>query len=137
MLVFEGKLTVRWVAEGPPRPGRPSLGHKKEISVDKFEITFALPPPAAADVVNRELTISITGVDSPIVQNLNGAARESDRVQFDEDAELSVTLVDIDNAGNRSPASAAFVYRVVDDVAPPAPGAVGISSKTEVPPGNP
>jgi uncharacterized lipoprotein YbaY len=102
--------------------------------MDRWGITFSLPEPGAADVVKRELTVSITGVDEPIVQNLSGKALSSDQIEVDEDAELSVTLVDIDNAGNRSQPSAALVYKVVDDVPPPAPGTVSVGNKVELPP---
>lgn len=99
----------------------------------KFGLTFALPEPGAADVTTRELTITVSGQDTPIVQKLAGVAKESDQAIFDKDAELSVTLVDIDDSGNRSPASAAFVYKVIDDIAPPAPGQLGVASKVEIP----
>ncbi len=98
----------------------------------KFGIVFALPTPGASDVAQRELTVTVNGGDPPLVQTMQGAVLVSDEMVFTDADELSVTLVDIDEHGNRSQPSAAFSYSVVDDVPPPQPGDLGVSAKRQI-----
>ena len=122
----------------PPRPDRPSLGRKRELAslgatgMSQFGIVFNLPAPKASDVASRELIVTVQGQADPIVQTKPGDARESDELIFDADAIVRVTLSDTDAHGNHGAPSAAFVFTVVDDVAPGAPDAVGVLRKRQI-----
>jgi hypothetical protein len=108
------------------------LAEKRQTAMSQFGLKFSLPAPGASDVATRELTITVNGGDPPTVKSYPGSALITDELIFNADDALSLTLVDIDGHGNRSPASAAFVYTVVDDVPPPAPGSVGVSEKRQI-----
>lgn len=98
----------------------------------QFGIKFVLPPAGASDVAQRELTVTVNGGDPPLVRTYPAPADKSDEWVFNDSDHLVVTLVDVDGRGNRSQPSAAFSYDVVDDVAPPAPGELGVTDKRQI-----
>lgn len=129
---FSGSIKIR-CDKAPPRPARVTLAEKEELDMDRFGLTFFLPP-AGNDVETRELSITVNGQDPPTVKTYGKPfPATTEQLIFNQDDELSLTLVDIDDAGNRSPASAALSVTVNDDVAPDAPGNLGVASKVELP----
>ena len=98
----------------------------------KWELNFQLPTKSASDVVTQELSVAINGVASVVLGNFAADLTETGFIgEFNDNDALSITVVDIDGAGNRSPASEPALYILVDDVAPPQPGMVGVMSKRE------
>ncbi len=97
-----------------------------------FGIKFALPPAGASDVNQRELTVTVNGGDPPLARTYPGPVTESDEWVFNDADHLTVVLVDVDGKGNRSQPSSAFNYDVIDDVAPPQPGELAVSSKRQI-----
>jgi hypothetical protein len=120
--------------KAPPRPHKPSLAEKVQMenSVADFGIKLSLPVPGASDVATRLLTVTVNGGDPPILQTLLGSALVSDQLVLHDNDTVVATLVDVDGHNNHSPASAAFSFTVIDDVAPPAPGALGIAEKVQL-----
>ena len=118
----------------PPRPRMVSVGllTKRQFGMTTFGFKVVLPPPGASDVTQRELTITVNGGDPPLVKVYAGDALLTDELVFNADDKLVMTLVDIDGHANRSPASAAFSYAVIDDVPPPQPGALGVQDKRQI-----
>lgn len=108
-----------------PRPAKPNV-RKRQIEMATFGLTFTFEKATASDTNERELTITVDGADTPIVKSYDGNALESEELPFPVDTQLVAVLVDIDKAGNRSPASAAFSYKVTDTIPPPQPGAIGV-----------
>ncbi len=100
--------------------------------MSQFGIKFGLPPVGASDVAKRELTVTVNGIDPPQVVTMTGQPLLSDEMVFNADDVLSVSLVDIDAHDNRSPASAALVYTVTDDIPPPAPGVLSVGEKRQI-----
>ncbi len=98
-----------------------------------FGYIFALPPVGASDVAKRELTVTVNGGDPPLTRSYDGQPVVSDEFIFADHDHVSLTLVDIDGAGNRSSSSAALSFDVVDDVPPPAPGDLGVKTKRQMP----
>lgn len=129
-------ITITRCGVAPPRPRRVSLGQKSQYTGDgnvaKFGIKFNFPTPGSSDVVTRELTITKNGGDPPEVRTYPTETTVTDEMVFDAGDKLSLTLVDVDGAANRSQASAAFVYEVVDDVPPPQPGNLGVAEKRQI-----
>jgi predicted anti-sigma-YlaC factor YlaD len=80
--------------------------------------------PADADVVQRELVSAVNGeVVSTTVWA--GTAVDLGTLSAEQDAQVSLSLVDIDDAGNRSmPATVTFV--AADTIPPSAPGGLGV-----------
>lgn len=82
-------------------------------------------PAVDADVVNRELAVVVNG------QEVSRSLYPKDTTDFGEvraaqDATVILTLVDIDDAGNRSqPAIREFV--ALDTIPPAAPGELGVA----------
>jgi hypothetical protein len=111
------------------KPGRVQIFVTGEIDM---AITFkvVLPPVSAPDVVKRELSVKIGDADA-VVSELAGDVTEVADLQGAQDAEVEVSLVDIDDAGNRSEPSVATAV-LADTFAPPKPGELGIELTGEI-----
>ena len=126
-LCFRAKLTgtIEYVS-GPPMPGALSLVViSQENSMLQFKLS-PLPPGSAPDVVTQEVSTTIAGGD-PIVRTVPVAQTELTDPGFEgeENAAVDTSLVNIDGAGNRSPAHVqAFVLE--DNQSPPEPGDIGL-----------
>ena len=101
-----------------------------------FGYTFNLPPKGASDVAKRELTFKFSDGREPVtaVANDDVDALVSKEFPFGDEGEPTITVVlqDVDQKGNVSGASPEFSFKVVDDVAPPAPGQLGVASKRQI-----
>jgi hypothetical protein len=111
------------------KPGTVLIGFKFEGGNGMLNFVLDLPVAGAADVVSRELTVVVDGVSS--VETLAGDAAVSADYSGIDNAVVTGSLVDVDDAGNRSEASE-FSFVLTDTVAPPAPGAVGLRVTAEV-----
>ena len=80
--------------------------------------------PGANDVVERKMTITVNDnvVDT---KSYKGDVVDLGELGFEEQDKVSLSLVDVDNVGNVSPA-AIFEFVAVDTIAPPAPGSFGV-----------
>lgn len=88
-----------------------------------YEITVAAP--AAADVVSRELTVVVDGLYRDPV-TFSSQEVNLGRLSVPQDSEVIVSVVDVDDAGNRSE-PATVTFKAIDVVPPPAPGGVTIT----------
>ena len=96
---------------------------------DKIIFRVVLPNASAADVKTREITVDIDGEVLCWVTDVVGPT--SYEFTGPQGAQVCVTLVDIDDAGNRSePAS--LTQQLTDNFAPPAPGAIGFEFVNEI-----
>lgn len=107
-------------------PGRLYVLIRKGPNMVEFQVTALLPAVNPDDnVTNREITATVNGTAQPAtsVPVTQGQydlwAKENDKVQF--------SLVDIDQAGNRSQASVSDEITVTDTIPPQTPGAVPVS----------
>lgn len=82
-------------------------------------------PPVDADVVSRELTVSIAGA-AGTPATFTGTATDLGEVKAEQGAEVILSLVDIDDAGNRSEA-AVVTFTATDTIPPAKPGEFGVS----------
>jgi hypothetical protein len=113
----------------------PGLVYVKMISegingMSKFALV--LPESGAADTAAREVIFSVNGGD-PITQNLVGTATASEEFDGEQGQFVTGTLVDIDDATptpNRSEPRT-FELELVDTIAPPQPGEVGVRMISE------
>lgn len=108
------------------KPGQVKLSIKGENGMLKFVLD--LPSKAAPDVVSRELKVVVDG--NEFFEALDGDAIVSTEYSGVDNASVTGSLVDVDDAGNRSDASE-FSYVLVDTIAPPAPGNVGLRVTAE------
>lgn len=96
---------------------------------DKIIFRVVLPNASADDVKTREITVDIGGEVLCWVTDVVGPTAYE--FTGPQDAQVCVTLVDIDDAGNRSePAS--LTQQLTDNFAPPAPGAIGLELVKEI-----
>lgn len=94
----------------------------------KYKIT--LPAPGANDVVSRKLSTSINGGEATVTE-LPGDALETEALYADDD-NVSLTLVDVDDAGNESAPSPTLEFVAKDTIAPNAPGELGATLIEEI-----
>lgn len=95
-----------------------------------LKVTISLPKPGASDVASRELRVSLNGGEATKTELEKDALEAS--FTCDASTKFSITLVDIDASGNRSPESSALEGTAEDTFAPPAPGALGVLNVQEV-----
>ena len=95
-----------------------------------FAYDLGLPHVGAPDVKTRELSITVAGQAS--VLTFEASTRAHTLSGVPEGAVVSITLVDIDDAGNRSLPSPALVFTAVDDVPPDQPAAVVITNHHQI-----
>jgi hypothetical protein len=82
-------------------------------------------PPVDSDVVERQLTIDV-GNETPKVVTFPSNATSLGEVQAEQGATVTLSLVDLDDAGN--PSEPAVVEFVATDTIPPAqPGQFGVT----------
>lgn len=102
------------------KPGPISIKQTGE-SGNMLTFKVTLPPPAASDVVQRELTVKSSS--GTTVTTYSADVLEVGDLTGEQDTIAIVSLVDIDDAGNRSEKSVSSVT-LVDDIPPPAPGQI-------------
>jgi hypothetical protein len=116
----------RWVAANvspyipPKRPGSYSARLVREES-NMLVYGLQLPADTASDIVSRELTVSVEGSDPVVVE-----ATETTEFSAPDNALVNLSLVFVDDAGNRSEATT-FEFTALDTIAPPAPGEFGVA----------
>lgn len=85
--------------------------------------------PVDSDVVARELTVVVDGAVVS-TESFNGDETNLGEVKVPQDSSVVLTLVDIDDANNRSqPATVEF--KATDTIAPAAPGSFGVTLSRE------
>lgn len=87
--------------------------------------------PVDADVTARELTIVVNGERLSEPVSFAGDAIDLGEIKVEQNAVVLLTLVDIDDAGNRSQ-PATFEFTATDTIAPAQPGSFGVSLVREV-----
>jgi hypothetical protein len=95
-----------------------------------FKRRALFPPMSGSDVVTRELLLGGTGVVASEVLVSSPAGALGVDYWDKEGASVSLSLIDIDGAGNRSPASLK-TYTSADDVPPGQPGELSIQPITQ------
>jgi hypothetical protein len=128
ILVFVLAFLVRQRMD--KRPAAPVLLGVVQLRSDEsmadvlsYTVTAALP--VDADVVSRMLTIMVNGEDMGTV-DVPVDSTELSVFSAPQDAEVTLTLVDVDDAGNKSePAVYSFV--ATDTIAPAQPGGLGVT----------
>jgi hypothetical protein len=122
----------RLLSIGPPRPDTVKILQPIEevfMPVHEFKYTFGLPAASAPDVEKFVVTVDVDGTP----ESIDVAATETTFVHsFAAGANVSITLVDVDSAGNASQPSTPLTFTVTDTVPPPTPGPLSIQTVEEV-----
>jgi hypothetical protein len=88
-----------------------------------FQVTAGAP--VDGDVVSRELT-TVVGGEVVSTKEFAGSDVLLGEISVPQDAEVVLTLVDIDDAGNRSQ-PAVVEFTATDTISPSQPGSFGVS----------
>jgi hypothetical protein len=118
------RRAVKGLAIGCRKPQvRVRLFHKGPDMALVYAISAGAP--VDTDVVSRELTVTINGTVS-LPTTFSGAATDLGTISVDQGANVVLTLIDVDDAGNRSqPATVEFI--AADTIPPAQPGSFGVS----------
>jgi hypothetical protein len=88
-----------------------------------LKFVLVLPAAGAKDVVARELRFTVGDVSQEV--DLEGDAVETAEFSGADNEKVVGTLVDVDDAGNRSE-TREFSFVLADTLPPPQPGVVGL-----------
>jgi hypothetical protein len=119
-------VRLKSVAVTPPQSlSVRQIERDDEAMADTMTYEITVGAPAANDVVSRELTVVVDGVyRDPVV--LPAYEVNFGRISVPQDSSVVVSLVDLDDSGNRSePATLSF--QAIDVVPPPAPGGLNVT----------
>ena len=96
-----------------------------------LNFVLVLPPKSAADVVARQITLQV-GTQEVVTVDLDGETLETGEFTGLDNDSVTGSLVDIDDAGNRSEPRD-FDFILLDTIAPPRPGELGLRVTGETP----
>ena len=105
------------------KPGMVFLVYRQNLENDMLKFVLVLPAASAFDVVSRELSIQVGNELS--MKTIDVSKNETEELSGQEGDTVSGSLIDIDNAGNRSEPRD-FEFTLVDTLAPPMPGELGL-----------
>lgn len=121
---------LRELVDRPLQPGPIYVFQREEVMANRFRTLVFLPPVVDTDTVKMELSCLVNGVAEPVRPFEKPFASETEYI-FPQDATVNLSLVNVDDAGNRSsPSERQFV--VTDTVPPAAPGELGVQIVEEV-----
>lgn len=116
---------------GAVKPRSLNLVVESEMA-GKLQFKVLLPVwPVGADIQSGELTVDVAGAVSTIPVAMDQA--EVTDLEGDQDAAVDLSFVYIDDAGNRSVSASIFSGTLVDTIAPPDAGSLGIEVTGEIP----
>jgi hypothetical protein len=102
---------------------------RRDSMANILTYSISVAAPVDADVVSRELVVTVDGVSRDSVE-FSGTSTDLGSIDVPEGASVQLSLVDMDDAGNASvPASVDFV--AADTLAPGQPGAFTVSLVAE------
>lgn len=102
---------------------------RRDSMANILTYSISVAAPVDADVVSRELVVTVDGVSRDSVE-FSGTSTDLGSVDVPEGASVQLSLVDVDDAGNESvPAVVDFV--AADTLAPGQPGAFTVSLVAE------
>lgn len=118
----------RILGKAVPKPKLVRLVITKENGI-MLEFKLVLPVPGAVDVVGRELTVKVADGEA-VTQTVAADVLEVAGFSGADNAAVEVSLVDVDDAGNKSEARVQ-TFTLVDNLAPPVPGEIGLQVTNE------
>lgn len=96
---------------------------RQEKNMLVYAVTAGLP--VDGDVVERRLTIEVAGAE-PEQRTYNGTDTDLGEVRVEQDATVTLSLVDVDDAGNVSE-PAVVTFQANDTIPPSQPGQFGVA----------
>jgi len=87
-----------------------------------YEVSCAAP--VSGDVVSRVLTVNVNGQEVSVSNHISSATSLGELI-FEQDDNVLLSLVDVDDAGNRSEATT-LEFVAQDTIAPESPTGLGV-----------
>jgi hypothetical protein len=81
--------------------------------------------PVDSDVVERRLTVDVVDGE-PVTTTFSGDTTDLGEIKVERDAEVTLSLVDVDGSGNASE-PATFEFVALDTIPPATPGEFGVT----------
>jgi hypothetical protein len=126
-------LTIVWWLTGGVAPPEALEVQQtgRDLMADVLVYKVSVGPVVDADVVERQLAVVVDGLEQPESRKVFPAsATDLGEIRVPQDASVELSLVDVDDAGNRSE-PAVFEFVAVDTLPPAAPGAFGVTLVAE------
>jgi hypothetical protein len=101
-----------------------------EYMANVLTYSVSAAAPVDGDVVTRLLTLVVNGEDQGTAELPATAADNLSVFSVPQDAEVVLTLVDVDDAGNKSE-PAVLTFTATDTIPPQQPGALGVTLVSE------
>jgi len=127
------RIEEKLVNDSPPAPGEGSIQFTGEetsliggISVDLIKFKVSVPAEATADVVRRDVQVTLadgTVLDGSVPGRDAGLSGE---FKGEQDSVVAVSVWNVDDAGNRSVTPSTFSATLLDTFEPPTPGEAGL-----------
>lgn len=125
-------LVILWLVGNVPKPRSLKVRQiGRDVMADVLVYKVSVGPVADKDVVERQLVVAVNGASSPDEFKVFPAdSTDLGEIRVKQDDKVLLTLVDVDDAGNRS--EPAVLEFVASDTLPPAqPGAFGVTLVAE------
>jgi hypothetical protein len=97
---------------------------RQESTMLVYSVSAAAP--IDNDVVERRLTVDVVGSE-PTTITFPGDATDLGEIKVEQGATVTLSLVDVDDAGNPSTPAVAGPFEAVDTIAPAKPGEFGVT----------
>jgi hypothetical protein len=107
------------------RPQRFRVSLLRQESNNMLVYGVSAAAPVDSDVVERRLTVDVEDSD-PVTTTFGGDATDLGEVKVERDAEVTLSLVDVDGSGNVSE-PATFTFLATDTIPPATPGEFGVT----------
>lgn len=112
---------LRQILKAALRPPRPALPYRFLLREVNDMLIYGIAPaaPTVQDVTGHELSVSVDGGEPTVHPVALGGSIE---LAVADNASVTVTQSDIDDAGNRSEPGAPLTFTANDTIPPPTPG---------------
>lgn len=125
-------LVILWLVGTVPQPRFLRVKQiGRDVMADVLVYKVSVGPVVDKDVVERQLVVAVNGV-TPVDEFKVFPANSTDlgEIRVKQDDKVLLTLVDVDDAGNRS-APAVFEFVATDTLPPAQPGSFGVTLVAE------
>lgn len=116
-----------------PTPGSLKItviGESQMANMLGFKIVLPELPPEPNDIVGGEVTVIIGGGEPQIIPTTKDQVEIVD-LSGEQGAQVQVSFVYIDDAGNKSEEASTLTETLVDTIPPATPGALGLAVTSE------
>lgn len=124
-------LVILWLVGTVPQPRFLRVKQiGRDVMADVLVYKVSVGPVVDKDVVERQLVVAVNGVSVDDFKVFSADSTDLGEIRVKQDDKVLLTLVDVDDAGNRS-APAVFEFVATDTLPPAQPGSFGVTLVAE------